>query len=194
MSAAWIGNVARKDAFAVDPLLPNNFSKIKPANYSNSGFDKGHLCSSKDRTKNKRDNKETFLMTNMIPQSPINNQQTWRFLEEYCQTLAMNGNEMYIVAGPSGTGGEGDKDEAKSIAKGKVNVPKKVWKVIIVLENGENDINRITSSTRSIAVIMPNTQNVNAHPWDYYRVPVDKVEELTGYDFFLLYLLRFKMQ
>lgn len=184
LSTAWRGGAPRKNIFATDKSLPPNFLKVTPASYKKTGFDKGHMCPSNDRDGSARDNRETFLMTNMVPQAPNNNRKTWVSLEKYCQTLAQEGNEMYIIAGPSETGGEGEKGIASALAKDKVNVPKKVWKVILVLKNGDNDITRITSSTRVIAVVMPNTQSVNANSWDYYRVSVDQIEELTGYDFF----------
>src|SRR6185295_13816276 len=70
------------------------------------------------------------------------------------------------------------------IANGHVAVPSQTWKVIIVLPAGTNDVSRVTSSTRTIAVIMPNTQGIRSVPWRNYRVSVDQVEALTGYDFF----------
>ena len=48
--------------------------------YSGSGFDRGHNCPSADRTGSTADNTATFLMTNMMPQAPTNNQQTWAHL------------------------------------------------------------------------------------------------------------------
>ncbi|WP_255412675.1 DNA/RNA non-specific endonuclease [Chitinophaga sp. S165] len=39
-------------------------------------MDRGHNCPSADRTSTTA-NSSTFLMTNMIPQAPQNNQQTW---------------------------------------------------------------------------------------------------------------------
>lgn len=183
LNTAWKGSAPRKDAFAADATLPSGWSKATPSDYTNTGFDKGHMCPSDDRDGSVAENKETFLMTNMIPQSPVNNQQTWRYLEAYCQKLALNGMEMYIMAGPYGSGGTGSKGTAASIANGKIKVPSKVWKVIVILPEGSNDISRVTASTRVIAVIMPNKQTVNAHPWGDYRVSVDQIETLTGYNF-----------
>jgi endonuclease G len=54
----------------------------------------------------------------------------------------------------------------------------------MVLPAGTNDVSRVTTSTRTIAVIMPNTQGIRANDWKSYRVSVDQVEALTGYDFF----------
>ena len=52
------------------------------------------------------DNDAVFLMTNIIPQSPACNQNGWERLESYCRDLAFKGKELYIVAGPHGTGGD----------------------------------------------------------------------------------------
>ncbi|HST51751.1 MAG TPA: DNA/RNA non-specific endonuclease, partial [Pyrinomonadaceae bacterium] len=70
------------------------------------------------------------------------------------------------------------------IAGGHVSVPSQTWKVIIVLPAGTNDVSRVTTSTRTIAVIMPNAQGIRNNDWKSYRVSVDQVEALTGYDFF----------
>ncbi len=37
---------------------------------------------------------------------------------------------------------------------------------------------------RAIAVIMPNSEKVKRTDWTDYLVSVDKVEDITGYDFF----------
>jgi endonuclease G len=72
-----------------------------------------------------------------------------------------------------------------TIANGHVAVPAKTWKVVLVLPQATgNDVSRVTTSTRTIAVILPNTQGIRANDWKTYRVSVDQVESLTGYDFF----------
>ena len=63
-------------------------------------------------------------------------------------------------------------------------VPSHVWKIALVLPNGNNDISRINTSTRVIAVVIPNNQECSKYQWTYYRVSVDSVENLTGYNFF----------
>jgi endonuclease G len=51
---------------------------------------------------------------------------------------------------------------------------------------GTNDVSRVTTSTRVIAVLMPNDQTCSSQPWGYYRTTVDNIESLTGYDFLSL--------
>jgi endonuclease G len=52
-----------------------------------------------------------------------------------------------------------------------------------VLPEGENDLARITTSTRVIVVDMPNSQGIRNHDWRQYRTSVNAVEGFTGYDF-----------
>jgi endonuclease G len=64
-------------------------------------------------------------------------------------------------------------------------VPSQTWKVVIVIPAAAgDDVARVTNSTRTIAVIMPNTQGIRTVDWKTYRVSVDQVEALTGFDFF----------
>lgn len=184
LSTAWKGKYKRTNPFRSDKDVPSPWYKVTKKDYENTGFDKGHICPSDDRDGNKSDNDATFFMTNMVPQSPVCNQQTWGDLEDYCRELANEGNELYIIAGPLGKKGSGSNGIASTIADGKVQVPKYVWKVIIVLPNGSNDVNRIDNNTRIIAVKIPNKQNVNTKEWYDYRISVDDLERLTGFDFF----------
>ena len=184
LSPAWKGAALRCDCFAGDATLPSTFYKAPSTSYSLTGFDRGHVCPSEDRDSTDIDNAATFLMTNMIPQSPNLNRVTWVALEDYCRTLMSAGNELYIISGGYGSGGTGSNGGiTTSIASGKINVPSHCWKVIVVLPNGTNDASRVSTATRVIAIDMPNTQTVNAQAWGTYRTSVDALETILGYDF-----------
>jgi endonuclease G len=185
LDSTWLGSTPRQDDFRNDTTLPAGWYQVQATDYSGSGFDRGHHCPSADRTNSVATNSATFLMSNMMPQAPDNNQGPWANLETYCRTLVSSGNELYIVAGGSGSGGTGSNGgTTTTVASGHVAVPSQTWKVIIVLPSGTNDVSRVTTSTRTIAVIMPNAQGIRADDWKSYRVSVDQVEALTGYDFF----------
>ena len=177
LDRSWLGNVDRSDDFRPDPDLPDNCYAVRPTDYRGSGYDRGHLAPSGDRTRRQSDNSATFVMSNMIPQAPENNREVWRELEEYSRDLVSQGKELYIVAG-----GEG-KDKAVSfagsrseIADGRVIVPEYTWKVILVLDNGNIE--------NTIAVRMPNNDTVARTDWTDYIVSVDEIEKATGYDLF----------
>jgi DNA/RNA endonuclease G (NUC1) len=182
LNSSWLGSASRS-TFITDQSLPSGWYEVTTGDYSSTGFSRGHMCPSADRTNSQTNNDSVFLMTNIVPQTQANNGGPWEQLETYCRTLASAGNVLYIISGPSGSGGTGLNGYATTIASGKVAVPAKLWKVIMVLPAGSNDLSRVTTSTRCIAVIMNNDEGP-FNGWGTYRVSVDAVEALTGYDFF----------
>ena len=182
VDSSWLGSASR-GSFKTDQLVPAQWYRVSTGDYSSTGFNRGHMCPSADRTRTEADNDSVFFMTNIIPQSGPQNGGPWGSLETYCRDLALQGNKLYIVAGAYGEGGTGTSGYMTSFANGKVTVPAKTWKVVMVLPPGENDVSRVTTTTRCIAIIMPNDQGPFA-AWQSYRVSVDAVEALTGYDFF----------
>ena len=186
LNSSWMtGPGVRKDNFIVDPLVPSSWYRVDGNDYVGSGFSRGHMCPSADRVITQNDNDSLFYMTNMIPQNQTNNGGPWEILEGYCRALALQGNVLYIISGGVGDGGVPllRTDTVYTIQSGKIAVPAKTWKVIMVLPAGTNDVSRVTTTTRCIAVVMDN-DNGPFNAWSTYRTSVDSVEALTGYDFF----------
>lgn len=191
-----MGSADRMDDFRPDPELPSGWYGIKKADYQYNkyGFDRGHVCPSADRTTTKDDNSMTFLMTNMVPQSPDNNRVIWMHFETYERELAKAGNELYIIAGPYGTGGTSSKgtfDEIPvTLKSGEVlhmNVPAYTWKVVLAIPAGEGDFTRVDETATTIAINVPNKMGMQkTGDWEQYLCSIDEIEELTGYDFFEL--------
>ena len=185
LDEAWMGEAARQDDFRADNTLPSSWYQVGSTDYQYSGFDRGHLCPSADRTLSVDDNSNTFYMTNMMPQAPSNNRYAWANLENYCRSMLSGGYEIYIISGGYGIGGDGANGYAEYLADGKIQVPSNTWKVIMIIPDGTDDVNRVTTSTRVIAVDMPNSNSVNSD-WRQYLTTVDDIEAATGYDFFSL--------
>ena len=82
--------------------------------------------------------------------------------------------------GSYGTGGTGSNGSATTVNNGHVNVPSNVWKVAVIIPVGDNDLGRVTSSTRVIAVNTPNINSINSD-WTKYIVTVKDIELATGY-------------
>src|SRR5262249_15145413 len=103
LTKATIGDEPRPNRFATDTTLPGGFNKITHDDYTNSGFDRGHLCPHSDRNKDEEQNLSTFVMTNVVPQSNENNAGAWNQLELYCRYLVEQKKKvLYVVAGPAG--------------------------------------------------------------------------------------------
>lgn len=173
LNRSWLGIVDRADDFRPDAALPEQCYAVRPNDYRGTGYDRGHLTPSGDRTRSREDNSATFIMSNMIPQSPANNREVWRELEEYSRNLVLQGKELYIIAGGAGT--------AQKIAESKITVPEYTWKVILILDRPGAEV---TEQTRTIAVWIPNSEEVEHTDWRDYIVSVDEVERRTGYNFF----------
>ena len=184
LNESWLGDSGRVGKFAPDEELPAEWVRIKPSDYTGSGFDRGHMTNSEDRSRSAEDNVQTFLMTNILPQAPDNNQGPWVQLENYCRQLVRSGKELFIVSGGHGQGGIGKNGLKATVGQGKVLVPAVTWKVILVLDKPNSGVAGVGRETQTIAVIMPNKQGIKSEPWMQYQTSVAQVEQLTGYKFF----------
>jgi endonuclease G len=171
-----LGAVKRSESFRADDDLPSAFAKVGKADYSASGYDRGHMCPSAQRTATAEMNSLTFLMTNMQPQIHALNAGPWAALEAYERDLASQGKVVFIVAGgifsPS----------PKTIGPNGVAVPESNFRVTVVLEEGQG-AKDVTETTPVFATIMPNGLEARGHDWTDFEVAVDDIEQKTGYDF-----------
>jgi endonuclease G, mitochondrial len=174
LNQSWLGSTTRQNDFRPDTSLPSSFYRVTPSDYTGSGYDRGHQTPSGDRTNSVVNNSATFLMTNMIPQTPDLNQGPWEKLESYSRQLVGQGKELYIIAGVE--------QQKGFLSGGKVTIPARNWKVIVVLNSPGLGLAGIAADTRVIAVDMPNDNGIRAKSWTAYRTTVDQIEAATGYD------------
>lgn len=181
LTAGDVGNSGRSANFYQDTNLPSGptgFYEVKPGDYSGSGYDRGHMCPSDDRTDNTTDNKMVFFMSNIIPQAADNNQGIWANFETYCRTLAQAGNELLITCGPSGFNG------SRTSSSGNVAIPTYTWKIAVVVPLGSGTaLSRINNATRVITIKVPNSNGVSS-VWQNYVTSVTQIQVDTGYTFF----------
>lgn len=124
-------NVSRKNTFRPDPDISTGSADL--IDYKNSGFDRGHMCPNNDRNYNNEAMSATFLMSNMSPQTPILNQQTWRTSESLTQALARELGYIDVVVGPIFYT---DKKDIKTIGPNKVGVPDAYFRLLVNKETG----------------------------------------------------------
>jgi endonuclease G len=176
-----LGAAPRQDDFRADNTLPSAWYHVVSTSYSGSGFDRGHNCPSADRTSTIAANSSTFYMTNMIPQAPTLNQGPWAGLEDFIRTsMVGTNNEAWIYMGNYGNTGVGSNGAYTVIDNGKVRVPSKVWKVVVVIPKGSSDINRLDRNATVLCVNMPNDNRLyttgNKTAWRNYIVSVSTLE------------------
>ncbi|MBX2932995.1 MAG: DNA/RNA non-specific endonuclease [Ferruginibacter sp.] len=183
-----IGSTSRQDDYRADPNLPIGWYQVQNTSYSSSGFDRGHNCPSGDRTSSIAANSSTFLMTNMIPQSSTMNSGPWAGLEDFVRNnLVGTSNEAYIFMGNYGQGGYNSSNTlVNTIDGGNITVPAKIWKVVVILPKGTNDLSRINSATTVLTVNMPNDNRLytssGTSAWRNYLTTVNNLEnEVNSY-------------
>lgn len=175
LDRSWLGTLPRIGSFFPDSNLPIELRPISPEDYTGSGFDRGQMCPEKHRSRNTDSATSTHVMTNIIPLAADVNRRALKALQSYELNLVSQGKELYIVSGGVGS--------LATIAGGRITVPEKIWQVVLVLPSGDNDLSRVSATTRTIAVIIPNKNGISAN-WRSFRVKVNDVEALTGLDFF----------
>lgn len=136
-------------------------------NYKKSGYDRGHLCPAGDRRYTKYAHDETFLTSNISPQEHHFNSGIWNRLEQKVRYWASKYDGVFVV-----TGGV-LKGNLKTIGDENVSVPKQFYKVLIDSNSG---------NIKMIAFLIPHKESNK--PLHEFVVSVDKVESLTGIDFF----------
>ena len=179
VTASDIGDAGRSDTFYTDTALPDSFYRVTDGDYSGSGYTRGHMCPSMDRTDTAENNRLVFYMSNIVPQTGDNNGGVWGGLEVYCQSLAKAGNELLVISGPSAF------DGSRIQPSGKVAIPGYTWKIVVVVPPGAGPaLSRITASTRVIAVKIPNISGIAGTPWANYVTSVNQIQADTGLTFF----------
>jgi endonuclease G, mitochondrial len=180
VNATHFGDAPRSNRFLADPDLPAGVRRVVATDYTSSGYSRGHMVRSEERTRSAAENAATFLMTNVLPQHQDLNGGPWLQLEQHVQRLAQReGRELYIYAGGLYPPGAPTlKDE------GRVAVPSHTWKIVLVLRAGQGvtDV-RAAGDVEVIAVSMPNVAGIAAQPWARYRTSVAELERATGYRF-----------
>lgn len=96
-----LDEVERLNNFRPDFRIPKQF-RADLSDFRASGFDRGHLVASADLDDSNLQNSETFLLSNMSPQTPAFNRQKWRSLESAVRELNKQEEtlETYVITGP----------------------------------------------------------------------------------------------
>jgi len=159
---------SREDNFRPDPEIPTGSATL--ADYKNSGKDRGHLAPAADMSHSKKTMDESFYMSNMSPQEPEFNRGIWKDLEAQVRSFAITERDVYIVTGPILP--KTKTSETITIGPSKVTVPEAYYKVVWDR----------TEPMKMIGFVLPNEGSSKS--LQSFAVSVDKVEELTGLDFF----------
>ncbi|TGK14790.1 DNA/RNA non-specific endonuclease [Leptospira fluminis] len=140
-SALWVceeirseeltGPTKRKNRFLPDPELEKG-KRAENSDYTNSGYDRGHLAAADNYKSSQRLNDETFYLSNIAPQIHSFNAGIWKRLEDGSRNWARKYGSVYVITGSL------FQDE-RTIGENEVRVPTHFFKIVI-LKKGEDEI------------------------------------------------------
>lgn len=153
-----------------DPNLPPE-ARAEDDDYraATDTYDRGHLAPNADfGTKELR--KETFFLSNAVPQVSAHNQGLWRMLEERVRAWVKARGALWIITGPIYRG------PGTAIGPGRVAVPDAMFKILLAQDEAGN--------TEVLAFIADNRAYPPPYDFSALLESVDEVERLTGLNFF----------
>jgi len=151
--------VKRGDKFIPDPLLL--IETNLQADYTGTGFDRGHNMPAADASCDQVANEESFYFSNMTAQYPSLNRGDWKTLEMLSREIALKDDSVKVWCGSVGV--------ANKI--GTTSVPTQCWKVIYIKKSKE-----------WMAFIFDNN-TTKADGINNNKVSVADVEKLTRFKF-----------
>ena len=150
---------AKRSKFYADTI--NN--AVTPSDYTGSGYDRGHLAPAANYKFSQKATDETFVMTNMCPQTPELNRRSWLALEDYIRDLVGFHDTLVVLTGTYGDAGK---------IKNKVTIPEKVWKIAV----GKRD-NEVLTIIGWIYINGKSRQSI-----ENTTVSIDDIEQLINRD------------
>ena len=175
LTASDLGPAARTKKFHAERKLPKeNCLSPLSENYTDSGFDRGHLVPSGDRTRDRAYNQGVFTMANIVPQAKQVNGQGWNSLERFTQESVKKGSDAIVVAGTFGSIGK--------FSISGINIPEYTWKVVLLVPKGKSY--SLKRTTRIYAILYKNALDLAPVPLPDAFLSVDELEEKVGIDVF----------
>jgi endonuclease G len=160
-----LGGYSRTNDFSPDFKVTS--SSANDADYSGSGYDRGHLAPAADMGWSEQSMRESFFYSNMSPQAPSFNRGIWSRAEAFTRNAAYENEKLCVITGPV------LEDDLPQIGPNKVSIPRYYYKVLLDF---------VEPDYKAIAFIIPN--QAGAYELSHYAVSVDSVESITGIHFF----------
>lgn len=185
LESRHMGTLKRPDNWSFNPLISTSEQvNLCSASYSNSDtYSRGHLIPNASRNGIQEMQLQTFYVTNSVPQVQTNfNGGVWMYLEAALQSLAKDGDTLYIVTGvlfeKEGESRSISYTAARNDASKQVPIPNYFYKVALKVSKSGDSI--ISAST--IGFWFENKEY--SESYDQFTVSVDDIESWSGFDFF----------
>ncbi len=181
LNSSHMGSLSRPGSWSYNPAIDTKYQvNVISSSYGGS-YSRGHLCPNGSRNGNSTMQKQTFYVTNQVPQIQNGfNGTIWNALENGLQDIGKS-EQIYIVTGVAfNKVGETKTVKYLSVGSQKVPVPNYFYKVALrVKYNGSSIVSACTVG------FWFEHKAYSDNGFENYSVSVDQIEEWTGFDFFL---------
>lgn len=182
LNSTHMGSLSRPGSWSYSPGIDQNLQVNLKSHSYNDNYSRGHLIPNASRNGNETMQKQTFYVTNSVPQIQNDfNGGIWQTLEAALQSIGEK-EEIYIVTGVAFNKVGESKTITYTTAKDdtkQVPVPNYFYKVVLKVEKSGNSV------TSASAIGFWFEHKTYSDNYANYAVSVDDIEQWTGFDFFV---------
>jgi endonuclease G len=158
------GSLDFKEKYLEDPLVSTGSATWK--DYRKSGYIPGQLAPAEDMRFSEVAVKESFYLSNIVPQKLAFNKYTWKRMNDMVREWAKESGSLYIVSGPVLADAP-----FPTFGPSKVSIPSRFYKVVMDIK-GKRGMGIVVKNSMSSGSLKP------------FAMSIDEVEKITGIDFF----------
>ena len=185
LNSSHMGSLSRPGSWSYNPNIDTPYqADLRSSSYSGSTYSRGHMIPNGSRNGISAMQKQTFHVTNSVPQRQNKfNGSIWNALEQAVQSVAAS-EEIYVVTGVA----LNKVGETKSVSyvspsdapSQRCAIPNYFYKVVLKVNYSGN-----TVTSASTVGFWFEHKDYNDNDYTQYSVSVDQIEQWTGFDFFV---------
>ena len=190
LNSSHMGDLKRLSSWYYSPSIDEQYQvNLKSSSYAGDTYSRGHMIPNSSRNGNEEMQKQTFYVTNSVPQRQNKfNGSIWERLESALQAIA-DSEEIYIVTGVAfNKVGENRSisyvSAQKASSDGTIKscpVPNYFYKVVLKVNKSGSTV----TSASTIGFWFDHRDYEDGESYVNYKVSVDQIEQWTGFDFFV---------
>ncbi len=158
------GSLEYKEKYMEDPLISTGSATCK--DYKKSGYVAGQLVPVEDMRFSEEAIKESFYLSNIVPQKPAFNKYTWKRINDMIREWVKESGSLLIVSGPVLADAP-----FPTFGPSKVSIPSRYYKVVLDLQ-GKKGMGIVVKNSMASGSLKP------------FAMSIDEVEKITEIDFF----------
>lgn len=184
LKSSHMGSLSRPNSWSYNPNIDSSDqADLRSNSYSGDTYSRGHMIPNSSRNGISEMQKQTFHVTNSVPQRQNKfNGSIWNALEQAVQSVAKS-EEIFVVTGVT-LNKVGENKTISYVTPSKTSqkcaIPNYFYKVVLKVNYSGNTV----TSASTIGFWFEH-KDYDDTDYSKYSVSVDQIEQWTGFDFFV---------